>query len=726
MSVSIVRGTTNKPASSQELVQSFADQPDWSGELFIGYPIISTPEGRNPIDALWISPDKGLVIFDLVEGTDPGSYQERQDDLANKLESRLRTHRELMRRRNLIVPIQMISFAPGVHQLGPYGDDEYLLANCDSLAKEILRLEEKNHEFDEDVYKKTLSAMQNISTLRKSGRMRSVTTGDSRGARLERLEASIATLDRQQSRAVVETTDGVQRIRGLAGSGKTIVLALKAAYLHAQHPDWRIAVTFNTRSLKGQFRQLINNFCIQQTGEEPDWKNLRILNAWGAPGGEARDGIYYEFCRVCGVDYLDYREARRVFGGGFYTGHEFLDVCRQALAQASSTSLVYDAILVDEAQDLPPEFLRLCYHLLHPPKRLVYAYDELQNLTGKSLPPPEEIFGNGADGSPEVRLDVDADGIGQGDVILDICYRNSRPLLTTAHALGFGIYRKPEKPQESGLVQMFDYPQLWKDIGYRVVDGELNNGAPVILRRTDKTSPRFLEDHSSIEDLIQFIPFDSEEQQSGWLVSEIRKNLEQDELRHDDIIVINPDPRTTREKVGPIRQQFLEAGIDCHLAGVDNDPDLFFQSDSNSVTFTGIFRAKGNEAGMVYVINAHDCQSAGWNLARIRNRLFTAITRSKAWVRVLGVGDKMLRLQEEYERLRLSEFKLEFKYPTDEERQRLRVIHRDITKKQRKALEGKDKDLIGLVRALESGSIHKEDLDEQARTRLRELLWENE
>ena len=86
----------------------------------------------------------------------------------------------------------------------------------------------------------------------------------------------------------------------------------------------------------------------------------------------------------------------------------------------------------------------------------------------------------------------------------------------------------------------------------------------------------------------------------------------------------------------------------------------------------------------------------------------------------------MARLQEEYERLRLSDFKLEFRYPTDDERQRLRVIHRDMTKKQRRALAGKDKDLIGLVRALESGSIHKEDLDEQARTRLRELLWENE
>ena len=88
-----------------------------------------------------------------------------------------------------------------------------------------------------------------------------------------------------------------------------------------------------------------------------------------------------------------------------------------------------------------------------------------------------------------------------------------------------------------------------------------------------------------------------------------------------------------------------------------------------SVAFTGIYRAKGNEAGMVYIINAQDCYDArdrrptAPNLARIRNRLFTAITRSKAWVRVLGVGEEMKLLKEEYDRLAKEDFKLQFAYP---------------------------------------------------------------
>jgi len=42
----------------------------------------------------------------------------------------------------------------------------------------------------------------------------------------------------------------------------------------------------------------------------------------------------------------------------------------------------------------------------------------------------------------------------------------------------------------------FENKNLWLDIGYRVKDGELEDGKPVALARTPKTSPEFLENHS--------------------------------------------------------------------------------------------------------------------------------------------------------------------------------------------------------------------------------------
>lgn len=702
MPVDVIRGTTRKEVSSAALIECLERRSDLSGVLFIGYPIIATASGPYLVDALLVSADIGIVIFDLVEGTDLDNHEERQDDAANKLEAKLKSHPELMRRRDLAIPIQPISFAPALpsHFLSN-GTDGYPLTNREKLVNYLLGL--KWHGRSEKVFLSALSAIENISTIRHGRTRRTANKDDSRGAKLTRLEAAIATLDPEQGKAVIETVDGVQRIRGLAGSGKTVVLALKAAYLHARHPDWRIAVTYNTRSLKRLFRRFINTFHLRQVGAEPDWKKIRVVDAWGIPGRPEQDGIYYEFCRLNDVDYLDYVRARAVYG----MNSAFAEACRLALRQAIGMAPVYDAILVDEAQDLPPEFLQICYRLLGSRKRMTYAYDELQSLTGPSLPAPEQIFG-------------DRQRSLSSDIVLPRCYRHSRPVLATAHALGFGIYRTPREHDEIGLVQMFDHPHLWEEIGYRRRAGELQPGCRVALARTSETSPLFLE-RCSTGDLVQFVPFASAAEQVGWLANEIVRNLSGDELRPDDIMVINPDPVSTRRQTGPIRRRLLDAGIRCHLAGVDTASDVV-GGELDSVTFTGIHRAKGNEAAMVYVINAQDCYSARFNLAQIRNRLFTAITRSKAWIRVLGVGDDMEGLIEEYRQLVSRGFELQFTYPTQKQRENLRIVHRDMSQQERNRISTSEHELSKLITHLDTGALHIEDIDQEVIRKLKHHL----
>ncbi|MQL53663.1 helicase [Desulfofundulus thermobenzoicus] len=711
--INFTRGINGKPAASQALEETLATIEGLSGECFFGYPLIPTPEGKYFIDATLVSREKGVVLFDLVESTDVGDYAARQDDLANKIEAKLKLHKELVKGRRLIPPLNVITFAPAIDAVERFAKEDYPLANERNLAKILSAFSWQDS--SDDLYRMTLSAIESLSSIRKSRSKREVRKPDSRGGKLKKLEDSIATLDHRQNRAVIETVEGVQRIRGLAGSGKTIVLALKAAYLHTQYPDWRIAVTFHTRSLKGQFKRLINNFCVEQSGEEPDWTKIRIVNAWGAPGGDERDGIYYEFCRVTGQEFHDFRSASYRFGGG---DRAFDGACQAALSAVDNPPELYDAILVDEAQDFAPSFLRLCYAMLKPPKRLVYAYDELQNLSGTSLPPPEEIFGTDTAGQPVVSLEGDP----RRDVILQKCYRNSRPVLVTAHALGFGIYREPPKDSQTGLVQMFDQPALWEEIGYRLREGRLAKGEHVVLERTDETSPRFLEDHSPVDDLVVFQQFGDEAEQNAWLVEQIKKNVEEDELRHDDIIVIHPDPLTARERLGPIRKALFEMGIQNHLAGVDTDPDVFFKTETPSVTFTSIYRAKGNEAGMVYVVNAQDCDGTGVGLASIRNRLFTAITRSKAWVRVIGYGQGMANLIREFERLKQRNFRLDFTYPTDEVLKKLRIVHRDLSPHEKQRLEQRQTGARELVNALERGEITPDDLDAEIKQKLIKLL----
>ena len=142
----------------------------------------------------------------------------------------------------------------------------------------------------------------------------------------------------------------------------------------------------------------------------------------------------------------------------------FTGVCNELAASVKGKQLdLYDAILIDEAQDLPPTFFRIVDALTKAPKRIIWAYDELQNLSEASMASAPDLFGR------ELTL-TNSPEAPQQDIILPVCYRNTPWALTLAHALGFGLFR------ESGIVQHFDDPSLWTDIGYMVENGNLAAG----------------------------------------------------------------------------------------------------------------------------------------------------------------------------------------------------------------------------------------------------------
>ena len=72
-----------------------------------------------------------------------------------------------------------------------------------------------------------------------------------------------------------------------------------------------IAVTFNSRALKGQFIQLITNFIVENTNEEPDWSRIKIIHAWGSKNSE---GLYFNFCKANNLVCYDYMDACQKYG----------------------------------------------------------------------------------------------------------------------------------------------------------------------------------------------------------------------------------------------------------------------------------------------------------------------------------------------------------------------------------------------------------------------------
>lgn len=699
--VSVIRGNIANIAMSEILTEYFEKHDEMYGNLFLGYPILPTREDKLSIDALFVSPVYGIVIFHFYEGREEIDLEEIQDEIYGLLLSKLAKEKKLVKRQIVNLDLNIISFTPNWKRQYRFDDDGFNAFN--SLSQVDNFLIENDFKENAQYYELAIRCIQSIGTIKKVLTREKVVKTDSRGAILRELESKIANLDKIQTAAALEVCDDVQRIRGLAGSGKTIVLALKAAYLHVAHPDWKIAVTFNTRSLKQQFKDLITRFTFEQIEDTPNWNNIQVLHAWGSP---YELGLYYNFCKLHGVEYLDFTDAKSK--SNYSTAFDY--AIYQALQNVNSFHQMYDAILVDEAQDFSGGFLNLCYEILPDKKRLIYAYDELQSLNLKKMDSPEVIFGKNVEGAPRVVLKNSKNKPKQ-DIILRTCYRNSRPVLASAHALGFRVY--------GDLIQMFDESALWLDIGYEVKQGELADNKPVVLQRTEESSPKFLEDHSSIDDLLVFKAFENSETQAKWVARQIKKNLEDDELDYKDILVIHTDPLKTKKDVGVVRKELARLDINSHLVGVTTSPDDFYMS--NSIAFTSIFRAKGNEAAIVYVIDSQYC-GGNYSTARSRNILFTAMTRSRAWVRVVGVGRQMIDLNREYNTIKDHNFELAFIYPDAAKRKELNIIHRDKTKDELLQIEKNVSNLQQIIISLEKGDMYWEDIPEEFKSKLKEML----
>lgn len=687
----VIRGSTSKPGPTEELIRALQAINFSDALLYIGYPVIATADEKVSIDALLISREFGLVAFYFPSNV--ASPEQQHDEIVRALKSRLISHRDLAPKGDLGFEVNVVSFVVGFKA----NWQDVTIATPASLA-DILQLFPR---IPEEFLRPLRATIQRVATVRPPRKRLSVTRSTSRGGILKQLERNIANLDHHQNVAAIETPAGLQRIRGLAGSGKTIVLALKAAYLHAQHPDWTIGLTFHTRSLYQQFRDLIRRFSIEHVNDEPDWDRLRVLHAWGSASGP---GLYSELALAAGVPAHDLTYARTKYGQtGMFEG-----VCAELVEHmvAAKTPPQFDAILIDEAQDLPLSFFKLAYLSTKLPKRVVWAYDELQNLgtDPDQVPPPSELFAvAGSEAPPELR---NLAGQPQQDIVLPVCYRNTPWALATAHALGFGVYNA------TGLVQMLAEQRVWQEIGYEIRDGVPEPGQTITVARRQDTSPDYFRELLDAEEAVQCLPFATEQDQYEWIAESILKNLRDDELEPTDILVILPNPLAAKEQSGPMMAELRKRGINSHLAGVTRSRDEFFIADS--VAISGVFRAKGNEAAMVYVANANYCVE-GYELIRKRNILFTAITRSRAWVRICGHGAAMARLEHEFEQIKANHFMLRFRVPTQQDLAQMRSIHRDMSVDERRRAQDRQDQLRGLVSAFESGEHIPEDVREQLR-----------
>ncbi|MDR1642991.1 MAG: ATP-binding domain-containing protein [Clostridiales bacterium] len=476
-------------------------------------------------------------------------------------------------------------------------------------------------------------------------------------------------LDQNQIRAVTETVDGIQRIRGLSGSGKSTVLALKAAYIHVNHPEWKIGVTYSTLSARNFYLNTIEHFYRNLTGVEPNWANLTVCQAWGVKEGKNENAGMYQIC--CSINR---RQVRKYLKDKTQMGvsEAFDEACAFIVDDIYNVKMeIFDILLIDESQDFPVSFLRLCYSMLRNPKRLVFAYDELQNFRLQPLLSPEAIFG-----SDDHSMSAESDYEPHADIVLGKCYERPPAILMAAHAFAFGIYRESQNGELS-IVQMFEIIHMWKDMGYEVLDGCLDYGKRVVMGRS---RIGWLDRHSDIDDQMVFKSFKSKEEHDTWVVKEIKRNLTNEGMQAQDIMVIVPERLKIVTDTQAIQDKLRHEGIPYYLVGEDFAKNEFWNGvfwKRESISICSLLKARSNEAPMVYIIDAQTSFFSKYDTAGARNLLYSAMTRSTARVRVVGFGKQMDGLLQEYDRIKNNGFKFDFVYPTKQQQSYMRAVFRE-------------------------------------------------
>lgn len=620
--------------------------------LYYSFPLYRGDEAEEIISAplLVVSKKIGVLFLfikndsSLLDNTQKTIFEEMDAHLFSKFSKRSELRRG---KRDLAFPLNGI-----VVGTEDYEEDDIQYVSRNNLKSYI----EKNSidMLSDDDYTLILSCIEGTTKIKNKKPQRISPEGDGRKRKtkadiLNNLQNVAAHFDLVQKRVALITIDGPQRIRGLAGSGKTILLTMKAAQYHLAHPDEEILYTYYTKSLHGLILNQIERFYRDfSDNQEPNWKKIHVMHGWGS---DALPGVYSETCYRHGFTPQNYGYALSKRTGTESSPFGF--VCQELMSNAIIKPY-YDLTLIDEGQDFPNEFYRLCYRLTKN-RRLVWAYDDFQNIFKVKIQDEKHTFGNDDNGNPLVSFDTKGHPL--QDIVLHTCYRTPRQILTAAFSLGLGIYN-------TKVLQRIPYNRNWEALGFKVEKGNSEKaGDEMVISRPEEFSPSFLNSELSGE-IVHWECFDSYEKECQYVVDKIINDINIEGLRADDICVICLDEKYMKGYYQTIEYLLTSNGINCfNMLNAPNNNTQFFYD--HKVTLSTVNRAKGNEAGMVYIVGA-DYVFVSANDVYRRNKLFTSMTRAKGWVSITGCNG-LIKGIEEYQKLLENNGNLMFRQPSEED-----------------------------------------------------------
>jgi len=453
------------------------------------------------------------------------------------------------------------------------------------------------------------------------------------GAAIRQLDNAIMLLDAEQQKAALNIPPGPQCIRGLAGTGKTVLLAMKAASIHSHYGDRKILFTFNTQSLYNQVRSLITRFYRVHHVEDPNWDNLHVRHAWG---GARRPGVYSDLCKRHGRDPMTFSDAR---------GHDREQPFRACCASALTAGVqpYYDFVLVDEAQDFPMNFFELLWMLSTGDHCIYFAYDELQSLSSLEMPNPKDLFGRNPDGTDRFQVEGEYPGPIEKVLTLTKSYRCPRCVLMLAHGIGLGIHGP------RGPVQMLERASSWRALGYDPGESVLETGREVAIERPAENSPNIISEvYEGDRHLLAIQSFPTREEELQAVADSVANDINTEGVAPQNVVVISLDSLNAKKYMSDLQMRLYAHSIASTIPGLVDDSAEF--AEIGFVTLSTVYRAKGNEAPVIYIIAFEGLWDYVGEVS-YRNRAFTSISRSKGWVWISGVRPQMTQVQTELKKV---------------------------------------------------------------------------
>jgi superfamily I DNA and RNA helicase len=248
---------------------------------------------------------------------------------------------------------------------------------------------------------------------------------------LERVKKNIILFDGEQTRFIYKEFDNkTVTIQGLSGTGKTELLLHKLKEIYLKEEDAKIYFTCHSIALSNILRERVPSFFnFMKVEKQIEWNSkLWVTHAWGSKN-YPNSGFYSYVCNFYKVPFLPYSSANtyeKIFG---------LVLNRIELLDEEEFEYAFDYILIDERQDFPDVFFKLCEKIAR--KKIYIAGDIFQ-----------DIFEN----TEKTELAV--------DIILNRCYRTDPRTLMFAHAIGLGLF---DKKKLNWFTDAY-----WDSIGYEI------------------------------------------------------------------------------------------------------------------------------------------------------------------------------------------------------------------------------------------------------------------